>query len=53
MDFKSFIQEQINYYGLHFKKKRLLLDINGDLKQSINLSFDYLSDQYLTYIEEQ
>ena len=52
MDFKAFIRSQIDYYVLHFKKNRVLLDLNGDLKHEINLSFDYLSDQYLIYAEE-
>jgi len=53
MNFKDFVIDKINYYILHFKKKRVLLDLNGDPRQEVNLSFDYLSDLYLTYTEEQ
>jgi hypothetical protein len=52
MNFKEFVREKINYYILHFKKKRILLDLNGDPRHEVNLSFDYLSDLYLTYSEE-
>lgn len=32
MDFKEFVREQIDYYALHFKKKRVLLELNGDIR---------------------
>ena len=51
MNFSAFVKEEIQYYILHLQKHKVLLDINGDVKQEINLSFDYLSDQYLKYIE--
>ena len=50
MNFKELVQDQIDYYVLHFKKKRVLLDLNGDIKHEVNLSFEYLSDQYLLYL---
>lgn len=52
MNFKEFVQEQINYYALHFKKKRILLELNGDIRHEVDLSFSHLSDQYLNYLEE-
>ena len=53
MSFKEFIKGIINYYVLHFKKKRVLLEMNGEPRTQINLSFDYLSDLYLQYAEDQ
>ena len=29
MSFKEFIKGILNYYVLHFKKKRILLEMNG------------------------
>lgn len=51
--FKDFIRGTINYYVLHFKKNRVLLELNGEPRQEINFSFDHLSDLYLAYAEEQ
>jgi len=53
MNFKEFINQQINYYATHFKRKFVLQDYNGDYLQEINLSFDHLSDEYLKYTEEE
>jgi len=50
MDFKQFVQKQIDYYVLHLKKKRILLELNGEPKHEINLSFSHLSDLYLAYL---
>jgi len=30
MSFKDFIRGTINYYVLHFKKRRMLLEANGE-----------------------
>jgi hypothetical protein len=46
------VQEQITYYVLHFQKKRVLLELNGDIRHEVDLSFDHLSDHYLNYLEE-
>ena len=53
MEFREFVREQIQYYVHHFQKKRVLLELNGDLRNMIDLSFDHLSDLYLNYLEEQ
>ncbi len=52
MDFKTFVTHKINYFVSHFRKKAVLLDFNGDALHEINLSFDHLSDLYLSYMEE-
>ena len=50
--FKDFLRGTINYYVLHFTKQKMLLDLNGEPRREINLSFDHLSDLYLTFAEE-
>jgi hypothetical protein len=37
---------------LHFQKKRVLLELNGDLRHEVDLSFEHLSDLYLAHLEE-
>lgn len=32
MEFREFVLQQIAYYSLHFQKKRVLLELNGDLR---------------------
>lgn len=51
--FKEFLKGTINYYVLHFRKQRVLLEVNGEARQEMNLSFEHLSDLYLEYIEER
>lgn len=33
MSFKEFLHGTINYYALHFKKKRVLLEMNGEIRR--------------------
>ncbi len=33
MNFKDFVKSKIDYYVLHFKKQRILLDYNGEPRQ--------------------
>ena len=53
MSFKEFIRGTINYYVLHFQKKVLLLETNGEPRREINLCFEHLSDLYLHFAEDQ
>ncbi len=45
--FKTFIQNKIDYFVSHFKKKAMLLDYDGSPMEKIDLSFDNLSDEFL------
>lgn len=33
MDFKEFVKGTLNYFILHFKKNRVLLELNGEPRQ--------------------
>lgn len=47
MDFKKFIQDKLNYLSIYFRRKAILLDETGEPLSDINLSFDFLSDEYM------
>lgn len=52
MDFKKFVQDKIEYLAAHFHRKAVLLEENGEALFEINLSFDALTDEYLSKAAE-